>query len=97
MIEKPTSKATNRHWGRSAMWLAIAILLTVPLVAMQFSDQVGWTVGDFVSAGLLLVTAGLAFEVIARTPLGRTFKIMAATALVAAVLAIWAQGAVGIF
>lgn len=79
------------------MWLAIAIIIAVPLVAMQFTDQVGWTVGDFVSAGIVLVTAGVAFEIIARAPLRRPFKVIAAAVLGAAVLAIWAQGAVGIF
>lgn len=78
------------------MWLAIAIILAVPLVAMQFTDQVGWTVGDFVSAGVVLITAGVAFEIIARSPLRRPFKVIAAAVLGAAVLAIWAQGAVGI-
>ncbi len=42
--------------------LATASVLLVPLVAMQFTDQVDWGVFDFVFAGVLLGGAGLLLQ-----------------------------------
>jgi len=40
---------------RIAAWAAAALLLLLPLVAMQFTDEVVWDVADFAFAGALLV------------------------------------------
>jgi hypothetical protein len=40
----------------------VAAILTVPLVAMQFTDEVVWTVWDFVVVGILLATIGITIE-----------------------------------
>ena len=45
--------------------LGTAFILLVPLVAMQFTDEVAWDLADFVVAGILLFGAGLAYELIA--------------------------------
>jgi hypothetical protein len=42
--------------------LCIASLLLLPIVAIQFTDEVKWTLSDFVVAGILLLVAGLAVE-----------------------------------
>lgn len=42
--------------------LGTAAILAVPLVAMQFTDQVDWSAADFVLAGLLLAVIGVAIE-----------------------------------
>ncbi len=34
---------------RIAAWSAAALVLLLPLVAMQFTEEVNWTVADFVS------------------------------------------------
>ncbi len=43
---------------------AFLSLLTIPLVAMQFTDEVRWSVGDFVVMGLLLLGLGLSIELV---------------------------------
>jgi hypothetical protein len=48
--------------------LATALVLLVPLVAMQFSDEVDWGLFDFAVAGALLAGTGLLFELAARKP-----------------------------
>lgn len=42
------------------------MILSLPLVAMQFTDEVVWSLADFVVAGVLLVTIGVALELAAR-------------------------------
>jgi hypothetical protein len=46
--------------------LGVALVLCVPLVAMQFSDGVVWTASDFVAAGALLAIIGSGIELAVR-------------------------------
>jgi ABC-type cobalamin transport system permease subunit len=82
---------------RVAAWGAVAALLIAPLVAMQFTTEVNWTTSDFAIAGALLIGAGLLIELVVWKARSRALRIGACVAVVAAVLVIWAQGAVGIF
>jgi hypothetical protein len=50
----------NRPAARVA--LGVALVLSAPLVAMQFSDDVAWTLSDFVVVGVLVATIGSAIE-----------------------------------
>ena len=53
---------------RSAVRVAIgvAIVLSLPLVAMQFTDEVVWSLGDFVLVGILVATIGVVLELAAK-------------------------------
>ena len=53
---------------RSAMRVAVgvALVLSLPLVAMLFTDQVNWSAADFVLAGVLLAVIGFTLELAAR-------------------------------
>jgi hypothetical protein len=44
----------------------VALVLSLPLVAMAFSDEVVWSLADFVVAGALLATIGAAIEATVR-------------------------------
>jgi len=44
------------------------LLLLVPLGAMQLTDDVEWTVGDFVVAGALLFGALVGYQALAAPP-----------------------------
>ena len=46
--------------------LSPLLLLLVPLIAMQYTTEVNWTVGDFLVAGVLLLGIGLAIELLLR-------------------------------
>jgi hypothetical protein len=78
------------------VWAAFALLLLVPLIAMRFTREVNWSPSDFVVAAMLLFGAALGFEVSARLVRGRWQRRAAVGAICVVVLAIWAQGAVGI-
>jgi len=77
--------------------LAITILLLIPFIAIQFTDEVNWTLFDFVIAVALLFGAGLLTELIIRKIKKINYRIVLLFVLFAALLLIWAELAVGIF
>ncbi len=81
---------------RIAAWTAAALILLLPLIAMQFTDEVDWDVTDFVFFGALMAGAGVAFELAARKTGNAAYKTGVGLALAAAFLLFWVNGAVGI-
>lgn len=80
---------------RIAAWSLAALLLLLPLVAMQFTAEVNWTASDFVFAGVLIGSVGLALELAVRMSRNRAYRAGIAFALAAAFLILWSNGAVG--
>lgn len=76
---------------------AIAALLLLPLIAMQFSDEVKWTPFDFVVAGVLLLTAGLTYEAVARRGGTLAYRLTVGIVIVAVFVLVWLELAVGLF
>ena len=76
--------------------LAAAVLLAVPLVAMQLTDEVVWTRSDFVIMGALIVGTGVLYELAARSAGTATYRLAAGLGLGAAFLLVWLTLAVGI-
>ena len=54
------SKAVYRSALRVA--IGVALILSLPLVGMLISDEVVWSLADFVLAGVLLATIGVVLE-----------------------------------
>jgi hypothetical protein len=73
-----------------------AFLLLVPLVAMQFTDEVVWDVADFAVAGFLLFGAGLTYELIARNAGHVAYRVALGIAVAAAPILVWINLAVGL-
>jgi hypothetical protein len=59
---------TNRALSRSAVrvTLGVAIVLSVPLVGKLVSDEVAWSLADFVAAGAFLAAIGVVLELAVR-------------------------------
>jgi len=76
--------------------LAVAILLLVPFVAMRFTDEVKWTPLDFTIAGVLLLGTGLVCEFVMRKVKKIQYRIAVCAVILAALLVVWAELAVGI-
>jgi len=76
--------------------LATACILLLPLLAMQFTDEVVWDLADFAVAGVLLFGAGLTYELIARKAANLTYRAAVGVAVAAALLLVWMNLAVGI-
>ena len=81
---------------RIAAWSAAALLLLLPLVAMQFTEEVVWDVADFAVAGALLVGTGVTLELTARKTGNRAYRAAVGVALAAAFILVWVNRAVGI-
>jgi hypothetical protein len=77
--------------------LTAVILLLIPLIAMQFTDEVNWTLSDFVVAGILLLGTGLLCELVLRKVKKTSHRIGLCVALLLLMVLIWAELAVGIF
>jgi hypothetical protein len=84
-----------RNPWRIAAWSIAALLLLLPLVAMRFTEEVSWTVSDFLFAGLMIAIVGATFELAVRMTANIPHRAAIAVALAAAFLTIWANGAVG--
>ena len=77
--------------------LAITCILLLPLLAMRFTDEVRWTLFDFLVAGALLLGAGLAYEFFARKGGTLAYRVIVGMAIAAVLLVVWLELAVGIF
>ena len=76
-------------------WSIPAILMLLPLIAMQFTNEVNWTGSDFVFAAVLFGSVGLTLELIVRKSRSLAYRLGAAIAVVGAFLTVWVNAAVG--
>ncbi len=80
---------TKKPLLRSAVRVAlgVALILSLPAVAMLFTDEVVWSLADFVLAGVLLTVIGAALELAVRKAGNlATAIVIAALGVAAAVL-----------
>lgn len=77
--------------------LTVAIILAIPFVAMQFTQEVNWTLFDFIVAGTLLLSTGLLGELVMRNVAKREYRIAICVSLLVVLALIWIELAVGIF
>ena len=76
--------------------IALSILL-IPLIIMQFNDNVNWDLTDFIVAGVLLFGSGLALELIVRRIKKQSNRIILIVLVLFILLLVYAELAVGLF
>ena len=93
----PENNQTIAHMN-GFTWVAIitALLLMIPLVAMQFTDEVNWNIGDFIIMGAMLSGIGSLFVLVSRKVQSRQ-RIVIGAVLAILFLWLWAELAVGVF
>lgn len=94
--EDVTTKHKTAYRSAVRVACAAALILLLPLLAMQVTDEVVWSPADFAGAGALLVGAGLMFELAARRAGNIAYRSAVGVALAAALLLVWLVGAVGV-
>ena len=75
----------------------IGILLMIPLIAMQFSEEVNWEAMDFIVAGSLLLFVGLGIEIVLRKVKEKKYRIILSIAFLVILALVWTELAVGVF
>ena len=89
-----TDPPANRRAAR--LVLAAALLLMLPLLAMQVTEHVQWDLADFVVAGALLVGTGVMYELAARKAANTAYRAAVGIALAGALILVWLNLAVGL-
>ena len=84
------------RWRIAAWAVAVALILLLPLLAMQVTDEVAWDLADFAVAGALLFGAGLTYELVARKMGSIAYRAAVGIAVATALLLVWMNLAVGI-
>jgi hypothetical protein len=90
---KQTKQALNIH--RTAK--IVGLILLIPLIGSFTVEGGGWTFGDFLIAAVLLFGTGIALEYAAQNITHPLYRVFACCAILATLLVIWAELAVGIF
>lgn len=84
--------------NRLALILSVAgLILLLPLVAMQFTNEVNWSVFDFVVAGILLFGICGVIELALRKINTINQRVWVVLGILLVLFLIWAELAVGIF
>lgn len=76
---------------------AVFIVLSIPLVAMQFTTEVDWNLADFIVMGILLLGTGLLCELVLRRIHKLRHRLFLCGFLFIILFLVWAELAVGIF
>lgn len=76
--------------------LGIVLVLLIPFIVMQFTNEVNWAKFDFFVAGFLLIATGLLCELLTRKAAKLWHRMAICLAIIAALLLLWAELAVGI-
>lgn len=74
-----------------------AAVLSVPLIAMQFINEVDWDATDFIIAGILLFGTAIVIELVSRKALTPGKRALYIILVFLTFFLIWAELAVGIF
>lgn len=83
---------------RLLVWaLLILLLLSIPLIAMQFTKEVDWNFGDFFVMGILLTLLFTGIEIVLRIAKNAKHRMLLIALGILLFLLTWAELAVGIF
>lgn len=75
----------------------VLLILLIPLIGMQFTEEVNWSLFDFIVAGVLLLATGLGCEFIIQKVKKKENRIALILVIITILLLIWVELAVGIF
>jgi hypothetical protein len=73
------------------------LLLIIPLIGMNFTNDIDWDLSDFIVAGLILLVFSLTANFIVLRISNRNRRVFFITILLILFMLVWAELAVGIF
>ncbi|PUB28164.1 hypothetical protein C8J95_108108 [Elizabethkingia sp. YR214] len=80
-----------------AIYSVATLLLIIPLIGMQLSKEIKWSLLDFIIAGFLLFTTAFTIDLIMRRVKIKAFQFICIALVLIVLFLIWAELAVGIF
>tara|TARA_B100000929_G_C15403047_1_gene385237 strand:- start:35 stop:286 length:252 start_codon:yes stop_codon:yes gene_type:complete len=75
----------------------VGLLLIIPLIAIQLTDEVEWSLFDFIIMGTLLLITGLMGEIISKKVKKYKHRVILYIVVIIIFFLIWAELSVGIF
>jgi hypothetical protein len=75
---------------------ATGLILLLPLVAMQFTEEVQWTAFDFVVASVLLFGAGMTYVLVSGMGSSAAYRVATGVAVASGLFLVWVNLAVGL-
>tara|TARA_B100000929_G_scaffold84130_1_gene65681 strand:+ start:254 stop:526 length:273 start_codon:yes stop_codon:yes gene_type:complete len=75
----------------------VGLLLLIPLIAMQFTDEVNWSFFDFIIMGLMLTITSLLIRITLKKFKNSKNRIILIAIIIIIFFLIWAELGVGIF
>ena len=75
----------------------VGLLLIIPLIAMQLTDEVEWSLFDFIIMGTLLLITGLMGEIISKKVKKYKHRVILYIVVIIIFFLIWVELSVGIF
>lgn len=97
LIPKIMTTMTLQTKRQIGLLTVAAVLLCIPLIAMQFTNEVNWDFFDFIVAAVLLFGTAMLLGVILNRIKSRRNRILFAVVLLVFFLLVWAELAVGLF
>ena len=73
------------------------VILSIPLMAMQFTKEVNWTLSDFLIMGILLFITTFTIDFVLKKFKTLKSRLILVVATLALLILVWAELAVGIF
>lgn len=73
------------------------VILSIPLMAMQFTEEVNWTISDFLVMGILLFTTVFTIDFLLKKFKTLKSRLILIVGIVVLLALVWAELAVGIF
>ena len=75
----------------------VVLLLLIPLIAMQLTDEVNWSFFDFIIMGALLTITGLLIGIIFQKVKNSKNRLILIVTILMIFFLIWAELALGLF
>ena len=75
----------------------VGLLLLIPMIAMQLTDEVNWSFFDFLIMGIMLSITGLALGIIIKKIKYHKYRNIFIAIIIMIFLLIWAELGVGLF
>ncbi len=73
------------------------VILSIPLIAMQFTKEVNWTFSDFLVMGILLFATVFTINFVLNKFKSLKSRLILIVGIIALLVLVWAELAVGIF